>query len=58
MYTPDDTRWSRTGLSRLLYEGGERDQARDTLASVYERFTEGFETADLKFARVILEDLR
>jgi predicted ATPase/DNA-binding winged helix-turn-helix (wHTH) protein len=45
-------------LARLLCEGGERDQARDTLASVYERFTEGFETADLKSARTLLEDLR
>jgi hypothetical protein len=25
---------------------------------VYERFTEGFETADLKSARTLLEDLR
>jgi predicted ATPase/DNA-binding winged helix-turn-helix (wHTH) protein len=45
-------------LARLLCEGGERDQARDTLASVYERFTERFETADLKSARTLLEDLR
>ena len=45
-------------MARLLCEGGERDQARDTLASVYERFTEGFETADLKSARTLLEDLR
>jgi predicted ATPase/DNA-binding winged helix-turn-helix (wHTH) protein len=45
-------------LARLLCEGRERDQARDTLASVYERFTEGFETADLKSARKLLEDLR
>jgi len=49
---------STTALARLLCEGGERDQARDTLASVHERFTEGFETADLKSARVLLEDLR
>ena len=46
------------GLARLLCEGGERDQAREALASVYERFTEGFETADLKSARTLLEDLR
>jgi predicted ATPase/DNA-binding winged helix-turn-helix (wHTH) protein len=45
-------------LARLLCESGERDQARDTLSSVYERFTEGFETADLKSARTLLEDLR
>jgi predicted ATPase len=42
----------------LLREGGRRDEARDALAVVYDRFTEGFETADLKQARVMLEDLR
>ena len=45
-------------LARLLSEDGQRDQARHTLALVYDRFTEGFETADLKQARVMLEDLR
>jgi predicted ATPase/DNA-binding winged helix-turn-helix (wHTH) protein len=45
-------------LARLLCEDGQRDQARDTLALVYDRFTEGFETADLKLARTLLEDLR
>jgi hypothetical protein len=28
------------------------------LALVYDRFTEGFETADLKLAGALLEDLR
>jgi hypothetical protein len=28
------------------------------LASVYDRFTEGFVTADLKLAHALLEDLR
>jgi len=45
-------------LARLLSEDGQRDQARHTLALVYDRFTEGFETADLKLARALLEDLR
>jgi predicted ATPase len=45
-------------LARLLCEAGQRDQARHTLALVYERFTEGFETADLKLARALLEDLQ
>jgi predicted ATPase len=45
-------------LARLLCEGGQRDQAREALALVYGRFTEGFETADLKLARALLEDLR
>ena len=45
-------------LARMLSEDGQRDQARHTLALVYDRFTEGFETADLKLARALLEDLR
>jgi predicted ATPase len=49
---------STTALARMLSEGGQRDQARHTLALVYDRFTEGFETADLKLARTLLEDLR
>jgi len=49
---------STMALARLLSEDGQRDQARHTLALVYDRFTEGFETADLKLARAMLEDLR
>jgi predicted ATPase len=49
---------STMALARLLCEGAQRDQARHTLALVYDRFTEGFETADLKQASALLEDLR
>ena len=49
---------STMALARLLCEGGQRDQARHTLALVYDRFTEGFEAADLERARALLEDLR
>jgi predicted ATPase len=49
---------STMALARLLSEDGQRNQARHTLALVYDRFTEGFETADLKLARALLEDLR
>jgi predicted ATPase len=45
-------------LARLLFEDGRRDQARHALALVYDRFTEGFETTDLKLARALLKDLR
>jgi predicted ATPase len=45
-------------LARMLFEDGQRDRARHTLALVYDRFTEGFDTADLKLARAIIEDLR
>ena len=43
--------------ARLLAEGGQRDQAHRDLALVYGRFTEGFETTDLRTARELLEDL-
>jgi predicted ATPase/DNA-binding winged helix-turn-helix (wHTH) protein len=44
-------------LARLLSENGRRDQARDILRPIYDRFTEGFETPDLQYARALLEDL-
>ena len=49
---------STMALARMLSEDGQRDQARHTLALVYDRFTEGFETTDLRLARALLEDLR
>jgi len=49
---------STMALARMLSEDGQRDQARHTPALVYDRFTEGFETADLGLARALLEDLR
>jgi predicted ATPase/DNA-binding winged helix-turn-helix (wHTH) protein len=48
---------SATALARMLSENGQRDQARDTLAPVYNRFTEGFEMADLRIARRLIHDL-
>ena len=48
---------STIDLARLLAEGGERNQARQELALVYDRFTEGFETADLKTARQLIAEL-
>jgi hypothetical protein len=36
---------------------GKRDQARDLLAPVYGWFTEGFDTRDLKEAKVLLDEL-
>jgi predicted ATPase/DNA-binding winged helix-turn-helix (wHTH) protein len=43
--------------ARFLAEGGQRDQARHELVLVYGRFAEGFETADLRIARQLMEDL-
>jgi hypothetical protein len=42
----------------LLSEGGQRDQAGHGLALVYGRFTEGFQTEDLRLARSLLQDLQ
>jgi predicted ATPase/DNA-binding winged helix-turn-helix (wHTH) protein len=48
---------SATALARLLSESGQRDQARQTLALVYDRFTESFETADLQIASRLIKEL-
>ena len=45
-------------LAQLLSEGGQRDRARHELALAFGRFTEGFETADLRAARGLLDELR
>jgi predicted ATPase len=42
---------------RLWGEQGRRAGARDLLAPVYCWFTEGFDTADLKEAKALLEEL-
>jgi class 3 adenylate cyclase/predicted ATPase len=46
-----------TSLARLWAEQGERNKAHDLLAPVYRWFTEGFDTADLKDAKDLLEAL-
>jgi predicted ATPase len=44
-------------LARFLKKQGRRDEARAMLADIYNWFTEGFGTADLKEAKVLLEKL-
>ena len=44
-------------LARLLSELGRCAEARDLLAPVYGRFTEGFDTPDLKEAKALLDAL-
>jgi predicted ATPase len=44
-------------LARLWGEQGRRSEARGLLAPVYGSFTEGFDTADLKEAKALLEEL-
>ena len=46
-----------TSLARLLAKRGRRDEARTMLAEIYGWFTEGFDTADLKDAKALLEEL-
>ena len=44
-------------LARLLASQGRREEARARLAEIYNWFTEGFDTADLKDARALLDEL-
>jgi predicted ATPase len=44
-------------LARLWGEQGRRTEARDLVAPVYSWFTEGFDTADLKEAKALLDQL-
>ena len=44
-------------LARLLAKHGRRDEARTMLAEIYDWFTEGFDTADLKDAKALLDQL-
>jgi predicted ATPase len=44
-------------LARLWQQQGKRQEAHDLLAPVYGWFTEGFDTADLQEAKVLLEKL-
>jgi class 3 adenylate cyclase len=46
-----------TSLARLLDKQGNRDKARAMLAEIYNWFTEGFDTADLKDAKALLDEL-
>ena len=43
-------------LARLLVSQGNRGEARAMLAEIYNWFTEGFDTADLKDAKVLLDE--
>ena len=45
------------GLVRLLRDTNRRDEARTMLAGIYNWFTEGFDTGDLKEAKALLDEL-
>ena len=46
-----------TSLARLWQKQGKTIEARDLLVPVYDWFTEGFDTADLKDAKALLDEL-
>ena len=45
-------------LARLWRDQGKVQQARELLAPVYNWFTEGFDTRDLKEAKALLDELQ
>jgi predicted ATPase len=46
-----------TSLARLLGKQGHRDEAHTMLTEIYNWFTEGFDTADLRDAKALLDEL-
>ncbi len=44
-------------LSRLWQHQGRQQEAHELLAEIYGWFTEGFDTADLKEAKALLQEL-
>ena len=44
-------------LARLLRDTNRREQARAMLTEIYNWFTEGFDTVDLKDAKALLDEL-
>ena len=46
-----------TSLARLWRDQGRHNKAHDLLAPIYGWFTEGFDTADLKEAKALLDGL-
>jgi predicted ATPase len=44
-------------LSRLYHQQGKKEEARQILADLYGWFTEGFDTADLREAKALLQEV-
>jgi tetratricopeptide (TPR) repeat protein len=58
--TQNATSWelrATTSLARLLAKQDRRSEARALLATIYNWFTEGFDTPDLKDAKALLDEL-
>jgi predicted ATPase/DNA-binding winged helix-turn-helix (wHTH) protein len=47
-----------TSMARLWREKGRATEAKTLLSSVYDRFTEGFDTLDLRTARTLIDELK
>jgi len=45
-------------LARVWRDEGRTDDARELIAPVYSRFTEGFQTTDLKTAKALIDNLQ
>jgi len=45
-------------LSKVLQRQGRTGEGRESLAAAYGRFTEGFETADLRDAKALIDELQ
>jgi hypothetical protein len=45
-------------MAQLWQDQGKRQQAHDLLAPLYDWFTEGFDTLDLREAKALLEQLK
>ena len=52
-----ETLRATTSFAGLLAKQGKREEARAMLADIYGWFTEGFDTADLKDAKALLDEL-
>jgi tetratricopeptide (TPR) repeat protein len=48
---------AKVSLAGLLVKRGRRDEAHSMLAEIYNWFTEGFDTADLRDAKALLDEL-
>jgi adenylate cyclase len=49
--------WATMSLARLWQKQGKTKEARQQLAEIYDWFTEGFDTPDLKDAKALLDEL-
>ena len=56
-----DAKWwelrAAASLARLWQRQGKQAEARDLLLPIYDWFTEGFDTPDLKDAKALLDEL-